>query len=748
MSTPLDVLRSVFGFDSFVGPQAAVIDTLAGGGDAVVLMPTGGGKSLCYQIPALVRPGTAVVVSPLIALMRDQVQSLTQNGVRAACLNSSLTAAQARETEADLLAGRLDLVYVAPERLFMPGFLDQLGRIPLALFAIDEAHCVSQWGHDFRPEYTRLGVLVERFPGVPRVALTATADDLTRADIIRQLRLESARVFASGFDRPNIRYLVALKDNPERQLMDFLRSRPSGEAGIVYRMSRKKVESTAESLNRQGFAALPYHAGLDAAVREANQERFMREDGLIMVATVAFGMGVDKPDVRFVVHQDPPSSLEAYHQETGRAGRDGLPAVAWMTYGLADIAMLRRLVAMDQAQLPPEAGEEGRAEARQRHERLKQQKLTALLGYCETTQCRRQVLLRYFGQELPEPCGNCDTCLNPVESWDGTVAAQKALSNIYRVREGFGAGHLADVLTGKRTRAVERWGHEEVSTFGIGTELSRNEWMAVYRQLVAAGLADVDMEGYGALKLNARSWEVMKGRAGVALRRDPRPEAAVRSVKSAAPGALEPVAGEAKVLWESLRALRLRVAREQNVPPYAVFADRTLAEMVRFRPRRVEDLLGISGVGQSKLQAYGELFVEVLRGHESEHGRPDDLPEAPRPRPAKIRQPNTDLTDTERASLDLFREKGDAVAVAEARGLKPATVYGHLTKAVARGDLGAGEAMGLSRAQVSRIEDALRSSGRRGSASLGAAFEALGGEFGYEVLRCVLVGMAREGESG
>jgi ATP-dependent DNA helicase RecQ len=747
MSGPLYILRSVFGYDSFLGQQQAIIETVLAGRDAVVLMPTGAGKSLCYQVPALIRPGTAVVVSPLIALMRDQVQGLTQNGVRAACLNSSLTPAQARDVEAGLAAGRLDLLYVAPERLFMPGFLERLARIPVALFAIDEAHCVSQWGHDFRPEYTRLGELAGLFPGVPRLALTATADDMTRADIIRQLRLDSARVFASGFDRPNIRYLVTLKDRPEQQLLAFLRSRPPGEAGIVYRMSRKKVEATAQALSKEGFTALPYHAGLSAAAREAGQERFMREEGVVMVATVAFGMGVDKPNVRFVAHLDPPTSLEAYHQETGRAGRDGLPAVAWMTYGLADIAMLRRLVAMDDAQA---AGLHGDGEARKRHERLKQHKLTSLLGYCETAGCRRQALLRYFGQDLPEPCGNCDTCLHPVETWDGTVAAQKALSNIFRVREGFGAGHLADVLAGKATAAVERWGHAALSTFGVGTELSRAEWLSVYRQLVAAGLADVDLEGYGALKLNSRSWDVMKGRQNVSLRRDPQPVRGGLRAKAPAPGAFAKDTGNADdgALWESLRALRLEISREQGVPPYAVFADRTLMDMVRLRPRLVEELLSVSGVGRMKLAAYGERFVEVLRRHEDEFGRPQELPPLPAPRAEKVRLQADALSATEQASVDAFAQAGSVREAAAARGLKPATVFAHLIKAVALGRLGAAEVAGLTRAQLSRIEEIMDSVRVRGQAGLAVAHEALGGEFDFDVLRCVRAGMRRARTEG
>ena len=496
-------LRHVFGFDSFRGEQARIVAHVAGGGDALVLMPTGGGKSLCYQLPALLREGTAIVVSPLIALMQDQVEALRQLGVAAAFLNSSLDAAQAAATERQLLDGALDLLYVAPERLLTPRFLSLLERTPIALFAIDEAHCVSQWGHDFRPEYRQLTVLHERWPQVPRIALTATADAPTRREIVERLALDDAEQFVSSFDRPNIRYSVAQKHDSRRQLLDFLEAH-AGESGIVYCLSRRKVEATAAALAERGIDALPYHAGLDADVRAANQRRFLREDGIVMVATIAFGMGIDKPDVRFVAHMDLPKSLEGYYQETGRAGRDGEPAEAWLAYGLGDAVLLQRMIETS------ESGEE--------RKRLERGKLDALIGFCESTGCRRQTLLAYFGESHPGACGHCDNCLQPPQSWDGTVAAQKVLSCVYRSGQRFGAAHVIDILRGADTVKIRQNGHQSLSTYGIGGDLDAKQWRSVLRQLVAAGLLEVDVEGHGALRLTPASSAVLKGGRSLSLR--------------------------------------------------------------------------------------------------------------------------------------------------------------------------------------------------------------------------------------
>ncbi|MFZ5594410.1 MAG: DNA helicase RecQ [Pseudomonadota bacterium] len=615
MSSALQTLRSVFGYNEFRGHQAAVIEHLIGGGDALVLMPTGGGKSLCYQIPALLRRGTGIVISPLIALMQDQVDALLQLGVKAAFLNSSLDGQAAWQVEQQLLRGKLDLLYVAPERLMTPRFLELLGRAELALFAIDEAHCVSQWGHDFRAEYLQLSVLHERFPDVPRIALTATADAPTRREIAERLGLTEARQFASSFDRPNIRYRIVQKRSPRQQMLNFLETEHRGDAGIVYCLSRKRVEETAAWLKEQGWDALPYHAGMDSDTRQRNQQRFLREEGVVIVATVAFGMGIDKPNVRFVAHLDLPKSMEGYYQETGRAGRDGLPSDAWLAYGLGDVVTLRQLL--------------DNGEANEQRKRLERRKLDALLGFCETTVCRRQSLLNYFGETYSAPCGNCDNCLEPVQTWDGTVAAQMALSCVYRTGQRFGVGHLTDVLLGKTTDQVRRFGHGSLSTFGIGKEFSQTQWSSIFRQLVAAGMLEVDMEGYGGLRLTPDSRPLLRGEQKIALRKDPesgakQPKGQKTPSRSAATGSGAPASSkegfqidspEAEALWQALKAKRLELAREQGVPPYVIFHDSTLLAMTAQRPRELEQLAALPGVGKQKLERYGVAFLGVIEAH-------------------------------------------------------------------------------------------------------------------------------------
>ncbi|MFN8178378.1 MAG: DNA helicase RecQ [bacterium] len=600
---PREVLRTVFGFAEFRDHQEDIVRHVAGGGDALVLMPTGSGKSLCYQIPAIVRPGLGLVVSPLIALMHDQVEALRQLGVRAACLHSGLEEHETRRVLAATHAGELDLLYVAPERLLTDRFLARLGELPLALFAIDEAHCVSQWGHDFRPEYLQLSILHERWPDVPRIALTATADPPTRREIAQKLALEDARQFVAGFDRPNIRYRVEPKADPRRRLLRLVREEHPGDSGIVYCLSRRRTEEVAELLVSEGVRALPYHAGLDADVRRRNQESFVNDETLVMVATVAFGMGIDKPDVRFVCHHDPPKSLEAYYQETGRAGRDGLPATATMTWGLADVALLRKLI------------DEGADEARRR---VEHHKLSALLGYCETPRCRRQVLLDYFGDALPRPCGNCDNCLQPPEVWDGTEAAQKVLSAVVRTDQIFGQAYLIDVLLGHETERLRRFGHHRLPTFGVGRDREKHEWQSVIRQLVAAGLLAVDVDGHGGLRLAGSARDVLRGEVPVELRREPPPARRVRGAKAAKDraaksGTVLSLADGDRGLFEALRAKRLELARAQAVPPYVVFADRTLLEIAARRPASLAQLALVHGIGQSKLQRYGEIVLEVVR---------------------------------------------------------------------------------------------------------------------------------------
>jgi len=603
MSDPraLDVLQRVFGYESFRGDQQAIVDQVIGGGDALVLMPTGGGKSLCYQIPSLVREGTGIVVSPLIALMQDQVDALTELGVRAAFLNSTQDWREAREVEQAFLAGELDLLYVAPERLLTDRCMGLLERGRIALFAIDEAHCVSQWGHDFRPEYLGLSVLHERWPGVPRIALTATATVATRAEIAQRLELGEAPHFVSSFDRPNIRYRIVEKNEVRRQLLEFLRAEHPGDAGIVYCLSRARVEETADFLCEHGISALPYHAGLSPAVRAANQASFLREDGRVMVATIAFGMGIDKPDVRFVAHIDLPKSVEGYYQETGRAGRDGMPATAWLAYGLQDVVQQRRMI--DES--PGDDAFRRRLGAQ----------LDAMLGLCETVACRRQRLLAYFGQTIT-PCGNCDTCLEPPQAWDGTVAAQKVLSAVYRLwkerGQRFGAGHIIDILRGKVSDRIRQYGHDTLSVFGVGADLSEKAWRGVLRQLLAQSLLTVDHDGYGTLALTEDSRAVLKGERTLMLRRES--ERAGRSRAAAPRGkpAAAELPPEAQGLFESLRAWRAEVARSHGVPAYVIFHDATLREIALARPASLDELGHVSGVGARKLEAYGADILQQV----------------------------------------------------------------------------------------------------------------------------------------
>ncbi len=589
---PQRLLEEVFGYQSFRGQQANIVNSVIQGKHALVLMPTGGGKSLCFQIPALARPGTAVVVSPLIALMRDQVEALRHNGVAAAVLNSSLDTATQRETERAFANGQLDLLYIAPERLLREPTLRLLERTPLALFAIDEAHCVSQWGHDFRPEYLKLGVLGERFPDIPRIALTATADERTRDEIRRCLLPDDANTFIDSFDRPNIRYRIGLKHRARDQLLDFIKAEHDDHSGIVYCFSRKKTEQTAAWLSSHGLRALPYHAGLTDEERRLHQDRFIREDGLIICATIAFGMGIDKPDVRFVAHMDLPKSMEAYYQETGRAGRDGLPADAWMVYSLADIVQIRQLL------------EQSGASDEQK--RLERERLEALLGYCEHAACRRPALLAYFDEQYEGACGNCDNCLSPPKTWDATEAARKLLSCVYRTGQRFGAGHLVDVLLGKDSDRIQRFGHDQLSVFGIGTEHDKTTWHSVTRQLLALGYLKPDPEGHGGMMLGDDCRDLLRGELSLTLRADLRPKKKAGSSK-----ARRDIPSDSPA-WEALREWRTATAGEEGVPPYVIFHDATLAAIVEAQPDSMDALAEISGVGQHKLKRYGELVLDVL----------------------------------------------------------------------------------------------------------------------------------------
>ena len=707
MQRAKQILQSTFGYDAFRHNQHEIIQTLLEGGDAFVLMPTGGGKSLCFQIPAMLREGVGIVVSPLIALMQDQVDALLQLGIRAAFLNSTLSFSEQEEIEQSLRRNELDLLYVAPERLLGEKTLQLLEQCQISLFAIDEAHCVSQWGHDFRKEYQQLSTLPDRFPNIPRIALTATADQRTRAEIIQQLQLSQAGVYINSFDRPNIRYIISEAQNSRDKLWRFIQENHQGDAGIIYCLSRKKVEATATWLSDKGLTALPYHAGLSAAIRQRHQQRFLREDAVIIVATIAFGMGIDKPDVRFVAHLNLPKNIEAYYQETGRAGRDGTPANAWMSYGLQDVITLRQMMQ------DSDAGEE--------HKRIIQQKLDAMLGLCELASCRRQAILAYFDEQLNEPCGNCDNCLSPPATWDATVDAQKALSTVYRTGQRFGVAYVTDVLRGKVDERIQRNRHDQLSTFGIGEELSVFEWRSLYRQLIALGYLRINMERYGALELTEKSRPLLRGETQLQARKQLKPE----------PGKKQPKKSSAKSelrsidepIFQALRELRTKLAEQQGVPPYVIFADSALTEMSRLRPLSEDAFRYINGVGEIKLERYGKAFMEVIRDY---------------PLPELL---DNNFSETINETLSLHLEGLDADAIAKKRNLANSTIYGHLAEAISAGMMTAREALTVDEADILAIEQAAELLNSKELGAIKPLYEELEEAWDYGILKCVVGGM-------
>jgi ATP-dependent DNA helicase RecQ len=699
-----EILKTTFGYDCFRHAQQDVIQTLLDGDDVLVLMPTGGGKSLCYQIPALVLEGTAIVISPLIALMQDQVDALQQLGIPAAYLNSSLSAEQVFEVEQQLINQQLKLLYIAPERLLNSSLLALLDRCQLSLFAIDEAHCVSQWGHDFRPDYQQLKLLHQRYPRVPRIALTATADQRTRTEIVSQLQLEQARVFINSFDRPNIHYAISDSANPRERLWSFLQQNHSHDAGIVYCLSRKKVEQTAEWLTDKGRVALPYHAGLPQQLRQHNQQRFLRDEGVIIVATIAFGMGIDKPDVRFVAHLSLPKSIEAYYQETGRAGRDGEPANAWMAYGLQDVITLRQFMQDSNAD--------------EAHKRVEHHKLESMLGLCELITCRRQALLNYFDEQSLEPCGHCDNCQQPPEKWDGTEAAQKALSCIYRTDQRFGVNYIIDVLRGKSDQRIESNGHQQLSTFGIGKETSVIEWRSLFRQLIALGYIDVDMERHGALCLTEKCRPILRSEQRLELRKQTQVTLEGKTKKQK-----NTVRPQDQALWDDLRALRLSLAEEAGVPPYVIFHDATLQEMIKHRPISILELARISGVGEQKLLRYGKAFLAEIERH---------------PLSELL---NNRLSATVNETLMLYQQKRDVDEIAKQRDVKVNTIYTHLADAIEVGLLDVREVTGLSDSEFNEIIFTLESQEDQEKGRLKPVYDELEGQYNYGILRCVQASM-------
>ncbi|MFT5707335.1 MAG: ATP-dependent DNA helicase RecQ [Oceanospirillaceae bacterium] len=701
----LKVLKDVFGYDGFRSAQQQIIESVIDNRDTLVIMPTGGGKSMCYQLPALLRAGTAIIVSPLIALMHDQVTALSQLGIKAAYLNSSLDYHIQYEIEQQLVHGELDMLYIAPERLLQAKTFQLLSQCQLALIAVDEAHCVSQWGHDFRPEYLQIAQFANNFPQVPRIALTATADTRTQQEIEQRLELRNANIFIQGFDRPNIRYRIGQKDRAREQLLAFIQSEHLNDAGIVYCLSRKRVEETAAWLCEKGLNALPYHAGLASSLKQHHQHRFLTEDKVIIVATIAFGMGIDKPNVRFVAHLDLPKSIEAYYQETGRAGRDGQPANAWMVYGLQDVVFLRQMV-------------EG-SQAPDNIKQVERQKLEAILGLCEITSCRRQVLLGYFGESEHQACGNCDNCLQPVPVWDGTQAARKVLSAVYRTGQSFGVNHIVDVLTGSETEKVKQFGHNKLSIWNIGKELNKQQWRSVFRQLVARSYLGVDYDRFGVLCLTEKCRPLLRGEVSIELREDLRKQTA-RSKYDKKKTSQHNLDADEHGLWEALRVLRTELAKEQDVPPYIIFHDATLMEMVMYRPTTHQQMQKISGVGERKLELYGNDFLAVINDGGSQ---------------------NTDTDKQSEESILLFKSGMMVKQVASMQKLSSNVIYNHLATGIATGELSVEEVVELPEQEIKMIEQEIIQSQAVNGMALKPVFEALGGVYEMPLIRCINISL-------